>query len=86
MGQFDSWNDDPHMVFEASMARLGTLLLAGLMVFAADDHDVIVPVSLDANKLVVIGPRGPRRKLGKISETWSTSTRAGWCHSPRWPL
>ena len=52
MRQFDVRNDCPEMLFEAPIARLGILLLPGLVVFAAEDHHVIVPVRLDANELV----------------------------------
>ena len=36
------------MLFKAPIARLGILLLPGLVVFAAEDHHIVVPMRLDA--------------------------------------
>ena len=52
MRQFDVRNDGSELLFEAPIARLRILLLPGLVVFAAEDHHVMVPVRLDAKELV----------------------------------
>ena len=52
MRQFDIWHDCAEMFFETPIARLRILLLPGLVIFAAEDHDVMVPVRLDAKKPV----------------------------------
>ena len=53
-------------LFEASIACLRMILLPRLVVFAAEDHDVMVPVRLDAKKMVGVG-RVPPQCVGHDS-------------------
>ena len=51
------------MAFETAIARLRVFLLPGLVIFAADNHHVVVPVRVDANKVVRVS-RVPPECIG----------------------
>ena len=61
MRQLDARNDRRQTLFEAPIAGLRVVLLAGLVILAAEDHDVEVPVRLDAQVVVRIVGIPPQR-------------------------
>ena len=61
MRQVDVWNECAETLFEAPITRLRIVLLPGLVVFPAENHHVMVPVRLDAKKLVGVSRVPPQR-------------------------
>ena len=65
-------------LFEAPIAGLGIVLLPGLVIFAAEDHDVIVPVRLDAKKVVGVS-RVPPQRVGHHTASAHARRSRSWC-------
>ena len=61
MRELDARHDRRQTFFEAPIAALGIVHLASLVIFAAKDHDVEVPVRLDAKVVVGIVGIPPQR-------------------------
>ena len=61
MRQLDSRNDRGQPLLETPIAADGVVLLPGLVILAAEDHDVEVPVRLDAEVVVRIARVPPQR-------------------------
>jgi hypothetical protein len=80
MGQFDLGNDGDQLLLETAVAPHRVLLLAGLLILAAEDEHVVVSVRLDSKKSVRI--RGvPPESVGHDSVRDAPSDHVAGVHA-----